>query len=470
MGIDLLISGGTVLPMNTEELSDGAIAVDDGKIQTIGPAAEIESEYDADKYIDASGHAVLPGMITTHAHVSDILIRGLVDNRSKFDWLFNAFYSVQKAMEPDEHALAAALYCREAISGGVTTFVESALGDAIGYPDDVMTEKLNVYEESGMRAIYSHGFHDVERDDASRAFVEQYTVGEPEIEHANALAIPTEDALNNVESHIENHHGRAGGRISIWPAPITARNATPEGLRGAYELAEKYDVMTTTHVAEDAPGKYGDRTTVDYLDAIDYLGPRALLGHCVHISEADVRRLADTDTRVAHNILTNLKLGTGVAPLPTLHAAGVTVGLGTDNTSASDTIDPLSDLRFAALVHRGHRQDPTAVTAEQALEMGTVNAARAIGRPELGELAPGTPADIILVDLDQPHMQPSPNTAQTLVYRASRSDVVATICDGQPIYWDGTVAGIDKDYPKLTDTVAETARTVYERAGLRSLE
>ncbi len=470
MAIDLLISGGTVLPLDDNELSDGAVVVDDGQIQAVGPAEELEAEYSADEYIDATDHVVLPGLITTHVHVSDILMRGLADNRFLFDWLFNSFYPGQMAMEPDEHALAAALYCREAISGGVTTFVENALGDAIGYSDDVPTEKLDVYEQTGMRAIYGHGFHDVERDDASRDFVEQYTLGDPEVEHTSPLAVTTDEALDNVESLIETHHGRGDGRLSIWPAPISVRNVTPEGLRGAYAVAKQYDVMTTTHAAEYRPGTQGDLTSIEYLEDVDYLGPRTLLGHCVHITEADIRRLAATDTRVAHNVVTNLKLATGIAPLPTLQSAGVTVGLGTDNTSANDTVDPLSDLRFAALLHRGHREDPTAVTAGQALKMVTVDAARAIGRPELGVLAPDTPADLILVDVDQPHMQPSPNIPRTLVHRASRSDVVTTICNGEIIYQDSEVPGVDDEYPDLTDTVSQTARSVHERAGLTMLE
>jgi 5-methylthioadenosine/S-adenosylhomocysteine deaminase len=177
----------------------------------------------------------------------------------------------------------------------------------------------------------------------------------------------------------------------------------------AFERAEEYDVMTTTYVAEiSSSGTLGNRTAIDHLDAVGYLGERALLGHCVHITEADIRRLAATDTRVAHNLVTNLKLGSGIAALPTMQSAGISVGIGTDDSSANGTVDPPSDIKFAALVHRGHRQDATAVTAEDTLEMATVEAARAVGRHELGHLSPDTPVDLILVDLDQHHMLYTP--------------------------------------------------------------
>ncbi len=248
------------------------------------------------------------------------------------------------------------------------------------------------------------------------------------------------------------------------PHPSVSATSPPDDLRGAYALAEKYDVMTTTHVAETSLSANQDsRTRIDYLD------PYVLLGHCVHVTEADVRRLAATDTRVAHNAVSNLKLGFGVAPVPTMLNAGVTVGIGTDDSSTNDTVEPLSDLKFTSLVQRGHRQDVTVVSAQQTYRMTTVDTARAVGRPELGHLTPGTLADIILVDLDQPHMQPSPNIARTLVHGGSQSDVVTTICNGRVIYQDGEVPGIDAAFPTLTDSAAETARAVSERAGLTNI-
>jgi cytosine/adenosine deaminase-related metal-dependent hydrolase len=242
---------------------------------------------------------------------------------------------------------------------------------------------------------------------------------------------------------------------------------TPDGLEGVYDIAEKYDVMMTTHVAETEHEVEGYQTPVEYLDTVGALGDRSLLGHCVYLSDRDIRLLDAAGATVSHNPLTNMALGAGHAPVPKMREYGVTVGLGTDNSSASDTANMLNDLRFAALIHKGHHCDPSIVTAEQTLRMATIDAARAIGRSDdLGSITPGKKADIAVLDFDYPHLTPHPDPVSTLVYQTQGHEVETVVCNGELVLEDGEVTGISATYPDLLDTVTETAERVAERVGL----
>jgi len=470
--VDLIVRGGTVLTMNDQRdvVEDGAVAVEGDTIVDVAPVEEIADRYDADRTIDAEGHAVLPGFISTHVHVSDILLRGFGNDRELYDWLFNIKKPGIGAMTPEDNAVAAALYCREAIQSGVTTFVENGTGAGDGYSGDEIEAKLDVYDSAGIRNVFAYGFSDRDLSPELEAFVDRLVDAEPSVNHYFPDPVETEEALDAVESCIEEYHGSAGGRQSVWPCPGVAWGISPEGLRGAYEIADRYEVMTTTHASETVHEEGGHLSTIEYLNSADYLGERTLLGHCVHVDDRDVRLLAGTDTRVAHCPLTNLALGSGVAPVSDLIGAGVTVGLGTDNASGSDTVNALNDVRFGALLQKGARRDAGALTAEKALEMATIDAARAIGREDdLGSLEAGKRADIALVDLDYTHLVPHADVAAALVYQAQGFEVETVICDGEVVMHGREVGGIRERYPDLHEQAADVAADVLDRAGLTTL-
>lgn len=226
--------------------------------------------------------------------------------------------------------------------------------------------------------------------------------------------------------------------------------------------------MATTHVSETPFQERNPMSSVEYLDSIGYLGERTLLGHCVYVNEADIRRLARTETKVAHNVLTNLALGDGITPVPTMCNYGVTVAMGCDNTSASDTINMVNDLRFAALVHKGQACDAGVMTAERVLEMATVDAARAIGREDdLGSLETGKLADVVLLDLDHPHLTPASDVTAAVVYQAQGFEVDTVLCNGDVVMEDRAVPGIL--YTDLEQHARRVAEDVRFRAGLDSL-
>jgi len=470
--VDILLTNGTIVTMNPDRelVTDGAVVIEDSEIVDVGPTDRIDAEYTATERIDANGDAVLPGFISTHVHVSGILLRGLGNYRNLYDWLINVKRPGTSVMTTEDHAVGAAVYSREALSTGITTFVENATGSGSGYDTSLLEEKFDVYDAAGVRNVYAYAFAD---KPPSQAFVESandIAMREPAVNHVlpDETVTDTAEALDTIESLIERYHGTANGRQSVWPAPYLATIVTPEGLAGAYDIAERHDVMTTTHTAEDAYDEQSRRlSSVASLRNADYLGERTLLGHCVRVSEADIRSLAVTDTKVAHNTLANCALGSGVAPVPRMLNYGVTVAMGTDNVPNSDTVNMFKDTEFAAHLHKGYNRDAGAITAEKVLEMATIDAARAIGRgDELGSIEAGKLADMVLVDLDQPHMSPRQHLPAALVYQTRGSEVETVICDGEIVYDDGRVPGIEKRYDDLKQTADDTAADIIDRAGL----
>jgi cytosine/adenosine deaminase-related metal-dependent hydrolase len=467
--VDLIVRNGTIVTMNPERavFDDGAVAMDSGRIVAVGPTQDVIAAHDANRVIEASNHIVLPGLINAHVHVADILARGISHNRSLHDWLFNIKRPIVGAMDQDDHAVATALYVQEALQSGITTFVENAGGTGTGYSDEVIETKLDIYAEAGLRNIYAHGFIDQPPDEEMQSFLETQQSKAPEVVHPDPQLPSAVEAIERVESLIDSHHGSADGRQSVWPAPYLAGAVSKEALWEAYALAEEHDVMTTTHSAESRIQERHLASTIERLHAADYLGERTLLGHCVHVDDRDRRLLATTGTKVAHNVVANLSLGSGVAPLPAMLDKGITVGLGTDNPCQNDLVNLLSDMRITAHTHKGNHEDPGVITAERILEMATIDGAYAICRgDDLGSIELGKAADLVLLNLDHPHLTPRVGVAQAIVYQTVGHEIETVICNGEIVVEDRQVPGIDAGFPDLHVNACRTADAVVERVGL----
>ncbi|WP_299263364.1 amidohydrolase family protein [Halorientalis sp.] len=469
---DLLITNGTVVTQNADRqlVSGGAVAVTGDRISAIGPAERLENETTPDRVIDADGGAIVPGLINAHTHVSDILLRGSFDqDRGLYDWLFNVKQAALFEMGPEEYETAARLYCIEAIRSGTTTFVEN--DTALDWNDlEPTRRKLDVYDRMGVRNIYGAGIRDLPVDAGFQRMFDEITARDAESTHPgpDTLVVDTERALNDVESLIEAHHAPEEGQ-SVWPAPATLATTTSDALSGSYRLAEEYDVMTTAHVAE-AEAEVSERgalSSIEYLRNVGYLGDRALLGHCVQTNERDVRLLAQTNTPVVHNFRANMRIATGFAPVTSMLARDVTVGIGTDNSILNDTINPLSDAGAVATAHKGYRRDSGVVSAQQAFDMVTCDAAEAIGRAgDLGSIEPGKQADIAIVDLDRPHLTPSPEPVHALVYGASGSEVRTVLCAGTVLLEDRELLALDGSLNSFLAEATATADHLVDRANI----
>jgi len=473
---DLLITGATVVTQNEdrEVIDDGAIAVEDDEIVDVGPSSVVTDRHGTDRRIDADGHVAVPGFVNVHVHVSDVLLRGTCRQQSRrlYDWLVNVKQPGIHAMDVEEHELAAALYCRESLESGVTTFVENDAEATVG-DTEVAAAKLDVYDTAGLRGVYGRGVRDLPPDEEFQSLIDRIAAREPTVDHPpqDAYSAPVDAWLDELDGLHGEYHGGADGRLSVWVAPVVVEAMSDAGLGETYRFAAERDVMTTIHTAEDPVQADGTLTPVERLRNAGSLGEHALLGHCVQVDERDVRILAETDTRVAHNIGSNMALGNGFAPVPEMRAHGVTLGVSTDNSILNDAVNPLADLRLAVLAHTGHRRNPGVIDPQAALDMVTVEAARAMRRgDDLGSIEAGRKADVALVEWERPRLTPAPNVVPALVYQAGGLNFETVVCNGEVVVEDGTATRVESAYPDLLERANAAAERIREASGLAAAE
>jgi 5-methylthioadenosine/S-adenosylhomocysteine deaminase len=329
----------------------------------------------------------------------------------------------------------------EMIRGGITTFI-----DIFRYP----AEAAAIAEESGLRGIFS-----------------------PQLIDNPAGAGET---LESSVAFIEAWRDRCPGRIFTWFGPHALYSVQAETLVQIRDLAQKYGVGIHIHLAEtqDEVNQFlaeHHKTPVQYLADLGLAGPNLLAAHCVHLTDEDIRILAEKDIAVAHNPSSNTKLASGVARIPDLIAAGVRVGLGTDSNLSNNNLDMFEEMRLAAMIQKLSRTDAACMPVEGMLRMATIDAAACLGlQDQVGSLEVGKRADIIIVDVHAPHMwpvlpEPGSNLMEQLVYSANAGDVLTTIVDGRILMRDREVFTLDqKEAEMLT---LEAAQHLIKLAGIR---
>ncbi|MFE0173004.1 amidohydrolase [Streptomyces sp. NPDC059002] len=404
--IDLLVHGGDVLTVDAAGtvVADGAVAVRGGRVVEVGPADRLRTTYEAAEEIDARGCLVLPGLINTHTHLAMNLMRGIADDVTLQGFLERVIPREAEILSPETVAAAMRGAVAESVRGGVTTAL-----DMFWFHEAA----LSVARDAGWRLLTGPTFMDVPGPPDGRPYAER---------------------LDWAAEHLKAYTPAPGTR------PVVCAHSTytlnPEQLTAIAALAREHGALLHVHAAENAAevenvlALHGMRP-VELLDSLGLLGPDTLLAHAVDLTDAEIAAIARTGTTVAHCPVSNLKLGCGIARVPELLAAGVTVGLGTDGAVASNTLDLFGVIKVAALVHKAGG-DPTAVGAEQTVRMATIEAARAVGLgDQLGSLEAGKRADLIVVDLARPHLAPRHDPWSTLAYAAAAADVRDTVVDGR---------------------------------------
>jgi cytosine/adenosine deaminase-related metal-dependent hydrolase len=429
----LLVRNAQVVTMDPERrvLRSGWLAVDADRIVGLGPADDCP--YDrAERVIDASGMALLPGFVNAHTHAIHILLRGgLSDDRALYDWLFNVVLPGLRTYRREDVEVAARLFCLEALRSGITTFV-----DNVEFPterwDMAADAAIGVYRDAGLRVMFARMFYDHTPDDFLPVLA-AIEAKEPEVRHDPGGIEPAAEALAAIERLMRRHHGAADGRIQVWPSPGVARFCTREGLLGARDLARRFGTMLTLHLAESPLDRWqGGLSSVQYLGSIGFLGPDVLAGHCVQTDANDIRTLRAFDVKVANNPVSNLLLASGIAPVAEMQASGITVGLGTDDGNCNGSVNIVADMKFAALAQKGRYRDAAAITAEKVLEMATIDGARAVGlADEIGSLEVGKKADLVLLQLGRANLVPCHSVASVLVYQADGTEVDTVVVDGR---------------------------------------
>jgi 5-methylthioadenosine/S-adenosylhomocysteine deaminase len=408
MTTSILIKNGTlVTSAGRDPVYSGDLLIADGRISRI--AANINSG--ADEVIDAAGCAVLPGFVQTHIHLCQTLFRGFADDLPLIDWLKQRVWPMEAAHDPASLRASAQLGIAELIKGGTTCALTM---ETVNHTDEV----FRAIEESGFRA----------------------TVGKCMMDKGEEVPLPlreqTSVSIADSLALIDRWHGAANGRIRSCFAPRFAVSCTTDLLRQVAELAHERGVMVHTHASENlreiemVEEETGQRNIL-YLDSVGLSGRHVMLAHCVHLDDSEMETLARTATNVAHCPSSNLKLGSGIARISEMLDRGISVSIGADGAPCNNRLDMFTEMRTAALLQKVIN-GTTALPARRALELATIDGARALGlEDEIGSLEEGKRADVILVDLGALHSTPRPpDIVSSIVYSCTASDVKSTIIDG----------------------------------------
>jgi 5-methylthioadenosine/S-adenosylhomocysteine deaminase len=410
--VDYIISGGTVVTMDGSHrlIEDGAVAVAGRLIAMVGKRADVLKQFRARQTIDATGKVVMPGLINTHTHVPMSLFRGIADDLDLNEWLTKYIFPAE-AKNVDEQFVRAGtrLGLAEMIRGGTTTYCD------MYYFEDAIADET---KKAGVRGV----------------------LGETVIQFPVADNKTPDEAL----AYSDRFLAKWKNDPLIVPAiaPHAPYTVPTDVLKKVRALSDKWNAPVVIHVDEtkkehdDIKKQYGD-TPVTYLNKIGFLSNRTIAAHLVWITPAEIDILKRVGVGAAHNPQSNMKLASGVAPVPAMLAKDVAVGLGTDGAASNNDLDMWEEMDTAAKLHKEFSGDPKVVTAEQAFEMATIRGARALHLDQItGSLEVGKRADIDIVDMDSLHQTPYFNVYSSLVYSTKASDVRTVIINGRIVMLD----------------------------------
>jgi 5-methylthioadenosine/S-adenosylhomocysteine deaminase len=418
--VDLMLLNGLVLTLDDHDqrFDPGGVAIRNGEIVAVGSREVIQSAFHASRTLDVAGCVVMPGLINAHTHAAMTIFRGLADDLPLMEWLQRHIFPAERKLTEEWVYWGTMLACAEMILSGTTTFCDMYLFEH---------KVAEAAKAAGMRAL----------------------VGEVLYDFPSPHYGPIERGLEFTESLIQQWQGDPLVRIAVEPhAPYTC---SPAVLRRCFELAERRNVPLVMHVSENKAEvkeilkRYGCRP-VAHLESLGMLSPHFIADHCVAVDDADMEILATRGVEVVHNPESNMKLASGIAPVPRLLEMGVNVALGTDGCASNNDLDLFGEMDTCAKLHKVATLDPTALPAGTVLRMATRNGAKALGwEGEIGELAPGQWADIIVVDFDQPHLTPLYEPKSHLVYAARGADVRHSIIHGRLVMENRRLLTMDCD-------------------------
>jgi 5-methylthioadenosine/S-adenosylhomocysteine deaminase len=415
--MDLWITNGTVITMDPDnrEIKNGTVAVSDGTITAVGPAADLPAPPDAD-ILDAGGGIIMPGLVNTHTHAAMTLFRGLADDLPLMDWLNDHIFPAEALLDADKVYAGTLLGCAEMILSGTTCFCDMYL-----FEDAV----ARAAKASGMRAVVGEVLYDFPSPN--------YGTIDKGFEFTRKLVDTWQD----------------DPLITIAVEPHSPYLCAPDLLTEAATLAGEHGIPLVIHLSEtrnevnDIRRRYA-ATPVGHLANLGILSANLLACHCVVLDEQDMELLKQFDVKVSHNPESNMKLASGVSPVAALIERGVCIGLGTDGRSSNNNLDLFAEMDMAAKIHKASQLDPTVLDATTVLRMATIDAARALGLDHLiGSLEIGKRADLIVIDTRKPHLTPMYHPTSHLVYSVGGSDVAATVVDGRVLMKDRVLRHMD---------------------------
>ena len=429
--IDILITGGKALLLDSENtaLDQAAIAINGSEIIAVGKAEELAKQFHAKKIINAKDSLVMPGFVNCHTHAAMTCFRGMADDLELMDWLNNYIFPAEAKNVNKELAYwGSLLACAEMIKSGTTTFCDMYIFE---------DETARAAKEAGVRCL----------------------VGEVLFDFPSPNFKSPQEGLAYTRRLIEKWQNDPLVNIIVEPhALYTCSSAL---LSDAQKLACDYNVPLGLHLLENKAEKeqleqkFG-KSAVSYLKDIGYLSERLIAFHCVCFSADDMLLFAEYGCKISHNPASNMKLASGIAPVPDMLKAGITVGLGTDGCASNNTLDMIKEMSTAAKLHKIARLDPTVMDARTVVRMATTEGAKALGMGKItGSLEAGKKADIIILGLNKPHLTPLYNEHSHLAYAAGGADVDTVIINGKVVMENRQLLTIDET--KIMQMVREIA-------------
>jgi len=443
----ILIKNAKILTMTNQGIIDSDILVVDDRIARID--ADIK---DGGKIvINAANKVVVPGFVQTHVHLCQTLFRGYADDMELLDWLRLRTWPIESAHDYKSTYYSGMLSCMELIRSGTTCVAN------MGSIQNTDADAQAMFD-MGIRGKFGKAMTDF---------------GElpPELgKLPGAFSETTEESIESSMALLEKWHHKDNNRIQYLFAPRGILSSSEQMLLEVKKLADQYGTGVHVHACENRTEmkrviEQRGSNEIQYLDRLGLSGPNLMLAHCVWANEADIQVLARTGTNVLHCPSANLKLASGIAPIPAMVGQGVNVSVGADGAPCNNNLDAFVEMRMAALIQKGHLLDPTVMPAKQVLEMATINGAKALGlEAEIGSVEVGKKADLVILDLFKPHSIPFSDLYAAIVYSCSRENVDTVIIDGKILLDEGYFLKIDPE-EMLRKCQAESQR-LLAKAGI----
>lgn len=414
-----IISGRYLLPTwrQTDCIDNGAVAVYQDRVMAIGSREQLTAKFPEAEELHEPAGLIMPGLINTHTHAPMSYLRGMADDLPLMTWLQELIFPVEQKLDGEMVYHSTLLSIAEMIKSGTTSFCDSYL---------FAGEVARAVDETGIRAWIGEVLYDF--DSPSYGKID------------NGFVV-----VRNLFATYRDHP-----LITITVDPHSIYTCAPSLLEKSGALAEEFDSLFVVHLSETESEvatcveRYG-MTPVQHLEQLGLLNSRVLAAHCVQLTPEEIQLLAKRQVRVSHCVESNMKLASGAAPIPELLKQGVCVSIGTDGPASNNDVDMFSEMSSVAKVHKVVTMDPTAMDAETTLCCGTINGARALRvDTEIGTLEPGKKADLIVLDLDQPHLVPIYNLPSHLIYAARGGDVIHSMINGRLVMRDRKLLTINE--------------------------
>jgi 5-methylthioadenosine/S-adenosylhomocysteine deaminase len=415
-----VIAGGTILTLDEQDtkIVDGALAIDGDTIVQTGSSAAIKNQFVGRTVIDAENCLVMPGLVNCHTHAAMTCFRGIADDLELMIWLNNYIFPLEARHVNREMVYWGSLLAiAEMIKSGTTTFCDMYL-----FEDEV----ARAAQQAGMRCLLGEGL----------------------LDFATPNAETTADGLDCTRQLIEKWVDDPLINIIVQPHSLYA--CSPPALAAAKKIADEYNLPYALHLLENKAEaeqlqKMFGQTALAFLKHSGYLTDRLLAYHCVAMDQQDIELFADHGCKVIHTPESNMKLASGVAPVPAMLAAGITVGLGTDGCASNNNLDMFREMDMTAKLHKVNSLDPTVMDAKTVIRMATCSGARGLGLEKMvGTLTAGKKADLIIIDLNKPHLTPLYHEYSHLVYAAGGADVDTAMINGRLVMKNRRLLTIDE--------------------------